>query len=162
MKVLVGMLVVLASVAPACGSNSSASSTAHERLTKQQYQSRLHELAWVDGVAATQLFDALVTGPRPQADCASDARAFRAQLRAILTKVEALSPPENVAEFQDEFLTAAGESVDKVNQVLDDVEAGKLACGDEVNRAIYGLPSTDRAERAVSRIESKGYVIFGE
>jgi hypothetical protein len=37
-----------------------------------------------------------------------------------------------------------------------------LACGEEMNSAVYGQPATARAEALVSKIEAKGYVIFGQ
>jgi hypothetical protein len=141
-----------------CGSNGPG----EERLTKAEYQQRLHNLVSNDQIAAVHLFDDLVTGPHPQAECGQKAEAFHAELEKIVAKVAALSPPEDVAHLQDEFLDAARESVDKIGQVAQEVAGGKLACGEQLNRAIYGLPSTERAERALNSIESKGYVIFGD
>ncbi len=160
MKRWLSLLFVLVTLAAACGSRSTVEPS--EPLSKQQYQQRLQALVWKDQIAAVPLYDDLVMGPRPQSECARKARAFHAKLETIVAKVEALSPPEDVADLQDEFLDAARESVDKVGEAVDDVEAGKLACGEQLNRAIYGLPSTGRAEQALSGIESKGYVIFGE
>jgi hypothetical protein len=159
MKELVGALLV-ATVASACGSSPSVS--ASERLTKDQYQQRIYEVRRHEEIVAVRLFDDLVTGPRPQAECAQKAKAFHAELETIVAKVAALSPPEDVADLQDEFLAAARDSIDMIGEAAEDVEAGKLACGEELNRVIYGLGSTERAERALSRIESKGYIIFGE
>ena len=67
-----------------------------------------------------------------------------------------------MARLQDEFVAAANESLDRLREVDDEVEAGAVSCGQQVNNKIYGLPSSDRAERAIGRLEARGYHVFGE
>ncbi|HEY3070450.1 MAG TPA: hypothetical protein VGJ34_09035 [Gaiellaceae bacterium] len=150
-------VLLLAAVVAGCG----AGEQENEPLSKEAYQQAIQEIV-LGSQHAGQLFGDLVTGPRPQAECADRARAFHRELKRIVSEVGALSAPKEVADLQDEFLDAAHVSVDEIGEAVDNVEAGKLACGDQLNRAIYGLASTERAEGALNRIEAKGYIIFGE
>jgi hypothetical protein len=150
------VLVVLA-VVTGCG----RSGQQEKPLTKEGYQLSIQDVN-SGSQLAVQLFGELVTGPRPQAECAAKAQAFQRELERIVAEVEALSPPDDVADLQAELLDAARESVDTVGDAVERVEAGELSCGEELNAEIYGLACTERAERALGGIESKGYVIFGE
>jgi hypothetical protein len=151
------LALLLVTVGVGCGTGEQKS----KPLTKEGYQQGIQEIV-LGSQYAGQLFGDLVTGARPQSECAQKAQAFHRESERILSEVEALSPPEDVADLQDEFVDAARDSVDKIGEAADNVEAGKLACGEPLNRAIYGLASTERAERALKQIQSKGYFIFGE
>jgi hypothetical protein len=47
--------------------------------------------------------------------------------------------------------------VDEVDRAADDADAGTLHCGMAMNRRIYGLASTQRAEDALQELREKGY-----
>jgi hypothetical protein len=144
-------------VAVGCGSQENAG----ERLTKAEYQDAIRNVLQTSQ-PADRLFSELVGGDLSQDGCASKLREFHAELEEIVDEVETISPPEDVADLQAEFLAGAHDSVDVVGKTIDRVETGEISCGEQLNRAIYGLASTERAERALYRIESKGYFIFGE
>ncbi len=132
-----------------------------EPLTKDEYQQGILAIRERAGPAES-LYEDLVVDELPQEQCAEKARRFHAALAGIVSDVEALMPPAGVAVLQERFLVAARESVDEVGRVVERVEEGELRCGDELNSALYGLPSTDRANAVLSELESKGFFVFGE
>jgi len=134
---------------------------ASEPLTKEEYQQGILAVRERAGPAES-LYEDLVVDELPQEQCAERARRFHIALAGIVSDVEALTPPEDVAALQERFLVAARESVDEVGRVVERVEAGELRCGDELNSALYGLPSTERANAVLPELESKGYFVFGE
>jgi hypothetical protein len=110
---------------------------------------------------ASRVFVKLVVDPGlPQPACAAKAREFHDELERIVDDVAALRPPNDVQALQDRFVSAAGESVATVGRAADEVAAGKLRCGTPMNRRIYGLASTRRAEQVLQDLARKGYV-FG-
>jgi hypothetical protein len=64
-----------------------------------------------------------------------------------------------VADLQRRFVSAARESADLVGRAAGDATAGRLRCGRQMNRRIYGLPSTDRIDRMLIELREKGYII---
>ena len=86
-------------------------------------------------------------------------RTFEKRLDSLVDDVDALRPPQEVQDLQDEFVDAARESVAAVHAARDDVESGELTCGMPVNRRIYGLESTERAVRVLMELGRKGYLI---
>lgn len=131
-------------------------------LTRPEYIEAVRAI--VDGPAgdATGLFNALVAGELSPKECAQTAEDFGRVLDDIVEQAAALSPPAHVAELHERFVVTAGKAVTDAQMVLARVEAGELACGEPLNEEIYGLPATKAAERVLSRIEAKGYVIFGQ
>jgi hypothetical protein len=131
-------------------------------LTRREYFQAVRRI--VDGpvTGATPLYDALVVGELTPEECAATAERFGRALEDIVDRAAALSPPAHVADIHGQFVVAAGKAVADVQKVLARVEAGELACGEPLNEAIYGLPATEAAEHLLSRIEAKGYVIFGQ
>jgi hypothetical protein len=131
-------------------------------LTRPEYFQAVRAI--IDGPAgdATALFNTLVAGDLSSEECAQTAEDFGRVLDDIVEQAAALSPPAHVAELHETFVVAAGKAVTDAQLVLARVEAGELACGEPLNEAIYGLPATETAERVLSRIEAKGYVIFGQ
>lgn len=131
-------------------------------LTRPEYFEAVRAI--VDGRAgdATALFNALVAGQLSPKECGQTAEEFGRVLDDIVEQAAALSPPAHVAELHEKFVVAAGKAVPDAQLVLARVEAGALACGEPLNEEIYGLPATKAAERVLSRIEAKGYVIFGQ
>jgi hypothetical protein len=49
-----------------------------------------------------------------------------------------------------------------LDKLADDVEAGRVDCGEEWNSRAYGLASTRRAEEALEELAARGYVIIGD
>ena len=86
-------------------------------------------------------------------------RRFHRSIGEIVDEVAALSPPRDAEGIQRRFVSAARVSVGVVGRAARDVEAGRLRCGRPMNRRIYGLPSTRRAEQALSELADKGYAI---
>jgi hypothetical protein len=167
---LVGLVIL---VAAGCGGSAEKEQPAEEPtasgsrppsapLTRPEYFQAVRAI--VDGPAgdAQALFNALVAGKQTQEECVQSAEQFGRVLDEIVERAAALSPPAHVAELHERFVVAAGEAVADARLVLARVEAGELACGEPLNEAIYGLPATEAAERVLSRIEAKGYVIFGQ
>jgi hypothetical protein len=132
-----------------------------ERLSKADYQAELSAVI-ADTDEPTALYTDLVVEPRPREQCAAGVATFENQVDALVDRVAALRPPERVEAIHDDFLAAARTSVERIGDVRDRVADGDVACGDELNRELYGMPSTREAERAIGRLESQGYVVFGE
>lgn len=108
-----------------------------------------------------RLFRNTVATEYDREPCSERVRAFHEHLRSIIRRVEDLRPPPDAEDGQREFLDAAQESVRLVGVAADDVGKGELRCGRPLNSRIYGMPSTKRAEPALSKLEKRGYVIFG-
>lgn len=87
---------------------------------------------------------------------------FYDEVHDLVERVAALNPPADVASIQGEFVAAARQSVDEVGTIRGQVKAGEVSCGQQVNDLLYGMPSSDRAERAISDLEKQGYFVFGE
>ena len=87
---------------------------------------------------------------------------FYDQVNDLVERVAALEPPADVASLQDRFVAAARRSVDQVGTIRDQVKAGEVSCGPELNDLLYGMPSSNQAERAISDLEKQGYFVFGE
>lgn len=115
-----------------------------------------------DTRTATQLFTGAVAESLDTRACEEKVRGLHERLGAILGAVEDLRPPDDAEAAQADFLAAANESLRLVGEAAEDVGDGDLACGQPLNRRIYGLPSTMRAEKAISRLEQLGYRIFGD
>jgi hypothetical protein len=131
-----------------------------ERLGKDEYTERIQTLAYgPDARTASALFIGLVVAPH--AGCAAEARRFAETLHEIVADVEALEPPAEVESLHERFLSAAKESVDQVDEAVAEVEAGTLTCGQPLNRRIYGLPSTERAQAVITELVEKGYLYVG-
>jgi hypothetical protein len=87
------------------------------------------------------------------------ARDFDQNLHDIVGQFASLRPPPAVQALQDRFVSAARQSIEAVDAVKRDVQDGSLTCGMPMNRRIYGLPSTLRAEQVLQEFGEKGYRI---
>lgn len=130
-------------------------------LTREQYFAAVRSIVDGPGRRASGLFGVLVV-EQPPRECAAAARRFEQALDEIVDATAALSPPAHVAGLHGRFVVAARKAVGGARPALARAQAGELACGDELNAGIYGLPTTARAEAILAKIEAKGYVIFGE
>ena len=150
-------LILLTICAAVGGCNSGGS----DRLTKSEYLQRMRAIeAGPAARNASRLFLRLVVDPGlPRSACAAKARRFHRSLNEIVTAVASLKPPIDVQALQNRFVSAAQESVDEVGRAAEDAEAGTLRCGTPMNERIYGLPSTQRAEKVLSEYAKQGYII---
>jgi hypothetical protein len=57
---------------------------------------------------------------------------------------------------------AAWRSWQRLEEIGGAVAAGRIRCGPDLTDRIYSMPSTKRAERAIARLERRGYRVFGE
>jgi hypothetical protein len=130
------------------------------RLSKDEYIAKLRALE-ASGLTrdTTNLFTKMAAYVLPQGECITDARAFHSDLQTIVDEVHGLNPPAEVQKIQDDFVAAGQDTVDVVGQLVREIEAGKLKCGQDFNRRAYGLPSTDRAQRAIDELGKLGYRI---
>jgi len=131
------------------------------RLTRRGYQRAIWRLV-SDTAEPTRLFTALVVRRRPEAECSRLMRDFTRVVGLLLGRVAGLDPPPAVAGIQREFLDAAWSSWRRLEKIGGDVATGRVRCGHDLNDRIYGMPSTERAERAIARLQRRGYRVFGE
>jgi hypothetical protein len=154
---LASALVLAISLLAGCGSNGDRTA----RLSHDEYLQRLREIeSGGDAQSATRLFLKLVVEPgAPQTICLERARQFDRALHNIVLEVDSLQPPESVQSLQDRFVSEARKSVAAVDDAVEDVDAGTLTCGMPMNRRIYGLPSTERAEAVLIELGKRGYTL---
>jgi hypothetical protein len=152
-------LLAAGSLLAGCGSGEHARQG--PRLTHDQYLQKLREIeAGSDARSASRLFFELVIDPAlPKETCLARARDFDENLHNIVDEFAALRPPRPVQSLQERFLSAARESIESVDDAVGDVENGSLSCGMPMNRRIYGLPSTERAQQMLQEFRAKGYRI---
>jgi hypothetical protein len=131
------------------------------RLTRRGYQRAVWRIV-SDTAEPTRLYDALVVRRRPVAECSYLMGDFTGRVGVLLDRVAGLDPPPAVAGIQREFLDAAWRSWRRLEEVGADVAAGRVRCGRDLHDRIYGMPSSTRAERAIARLERRGYRVFGE
>ena len=141
-------------VASGCGGSD-------ESLSREDYQASIADLVQ-DSAEPTELHTELVLMPRSPEECTSMLAAFEEQVGDLVERVAELRPPAPVQDAHDDFVAAARRSVGRIHAVRDDVAAGKVSCGDELNRLLSGMPSARKAERAIARLERRGYVVFGQ
>lgn len=155
-RTLAVMGSVMALPAAGCGGDSSA-----VRLTKADYQARILAVL-EDASEPTRLYTDLVVGPRPRQQCAAGVATLKDQVGELVDRIAALRPPAPVQAAHDDFVEAARTSVDRIGTVREEVADGGISCGGELNQELYAMPSTKKAERAIARIERRGYFVFGE
>ena len=126
-------------------------------LSKTQYEARVLAIVRTLEPPATRLFFDIVAHDYPQATCAQKTGRFHLVLSRIVRRVDALHPPADVVPLQERFLANADKSVDAVGRAAADVRRGRLSCGMPLNRRIYGLRSTDRAEAVLAEFHARGY-----
>ena len=160
MRARLAAALFLALVAGGCGGGP------QKRLTHDEYQAKIRAVVR-DAEPAGRLFSEVVWqggpgNPKTVAECGRKAAQLHDELRRIVNEVDALDPPADAADLQRRFVANARVSVASVGRAADAAARGDLHCGGEMNRRIYGLPSTGRAEQAVTELEQRGYVVFGE
>ena len=156
MLAAVGTVTALA--ASGCGGNDGSG---EERLTKADYEAEIQAVI-EDAAEPTGLYTDLVVERRPPQGCADGVAALQDQVGGLIDRIDALRPPADTEPDHDDFIAAARRSVDRIATVREDVAKGRVSCGDELNQELYGMPSTRAAERAIGRLERRGYFVFGE
>jgi hypothetical protein len=132
-------------------------------LSHDEYQRAILQIiSGEDSRAAGRLYTEVVGRESDAKTCAAQVAALQQHLDAMLNQVEQLAPPADAATSQSAFLTPARESVQLVGVAASDAAAGRLRCGPAMNRRIYGMPSTRRAEAAIADLEKVGYLVFGD
>ncbi len=132
-----------------------------ERLTKADYQAEILAVL-EDSTEPSGLYYDLVVEPLPRQQCADGVARLEDRVGELIERVAGLRPPAEVEAAHDDFIAAARTSVDRIGTVREEVAQGNVSCGDELNRELYGMPSTKEAERAIVRLERSGYFVFGE
>ncbi len=156
-------VAVVASVTAvaACGCGGEEDSAGEGRLTKAEYQAEI--LAVIeDSAEPTGLYTDLVVESRPPERCAEGVAALEDQVGGLIDRIAALRPPAEVQAVHADFIAAARISVDRIGAVRERVAVGDVSCGRELNDELYGLPSSNEAERAIARLERRGYYVYGE
>jgi hypothetical protein len=156
-RALIAALSVAVLAASGCGSEEEQQA----RLSKADYQDELLAVL-EDSDEPTILYTDLVVESRPPDECAEGVATLHDQIEALVDRVDELEPPEGVQPIQDDFVAAARRSLDRIDAVREEAAAGQVRCGEELNAKLYGLASSADAERAIARLERRGYTIFGE
>ncbi len=152
-SITIGLVALLAT---GCDSGDPAP----EPLTSAEYQQAITRII-MSSTEAGQLFNDAVGDEG--IDCAATVRNLHSEIERIVDDAAGLAPPADVAALHREFVGQARISADAVDDAASAAEDGELACGGrEMNLALYGLPSTVQAERALMQIDDKGYDIFFE
>ena len=135
-----------------------------EGLSHEEYQDEIQAItAGPDVSEASLLFVELRDAFQDRAACTAKAAEFHTRLEAIVTAVEALDPPADAEAAQRDFVAAARESVRAIGRLADDVAHGRVQCGEDYRDHAYGLPSTERAEDVLRRLQQDAdYLIFGD
>lgn len=128
-----------------------------ERLSKMEYERAVIAIREEHEPEANGLYSRLAASELPSEECAEGVRELHERLEEALDDVEALRPPADVEDLHDEFVTAAGQTVERVGAVAGDVERERVRCGAELNRALYHLRSTRRAQRVLGDFGERGY-----
>lgn len=150
---------VTAVAASACGGE--AESGGEERLTKAEYEAEIQAVI-EDSAEPNVLYTDLVVEPMPRERCAAGVAELEEQIGGLVDRIAALRPPAEVEADHADFIASARTSVDRIGTIREQVEAGDLSCGRELNSQLYDMPSTREAERAIASIERRGYYVFGE
>ena len=96
----------------------------------------------------------------PAAVCRKDAREFAGDIDEIVREVAALTPPKDVSDLQARFVADASKSASLLDKLADDVDAGRVTCGEPWNQRAYGLPSTIDAEQVLTEYAQRGYLFL--
>ena len=156
-------MVALVAACGAGGGDPSAKPDQGAALTHEQYQQAIQQIVGgADAREATRLFTDAVATEYKGKECSTRVVALQSHLRSVVERAAGLDAPPDAADAQGAFVAAAQESVRLVGVAAADVASGKLTCGAVLNRRIYGMPSTRRAEAALTRLEKSGYVILGQ
>ena len=143
---------LLAALAAACGGEA-------KPLTHDQYRVALDAIVSSPTLQrADREFSELAAGT-PSTPCPQEARAFAEDIHELVARVAKLRPPADVADLQARFVPPARRTAELLDQLADDVAAGRVACGMSWNRRAYRLRSTMDAERVMLAYATRGYLL---
>jgi hypothetical protein len=148
------LLLPFAILLVSCGPSSSQ----QQRLSKSEYRDQLMQINTRYNPPANRLFGKVVvedpaTGQALEGrTCSDTVSKFAGILHQIVDNIAALRPPKEVEALQNQFVKEARASVSIVDQAARDTKAGRLSCGNAMNRRIFGLPSTERASKAAEKV----------
>jgi hypothetical protein len=125
-------------------------------LSKPEYAKRMQQIENRDQAAPIRAYNQAVSPSVSAAACAADVRDLQRSLQLVVDHVRSLKPPPALASIHDDFVSNAQQSVDAVGAAAKRAASGDLHCGEEMNRTLYGMPSTDRAETALHRLADNG------
>jgi hypothetical protein len=150
------LLGVVASTAFGCADRAN-----EDQLTQREYQAAISDIV-DDASKASSLYLDVVAERLPVSTCRSRVGAFEREVRRLIDRVGSLQPPADVVGIQRDFLAAAHDSLDRLQEVPDEVDAGQIACGQQLNERLCGLLSSTRADRAIAELKQRGYLVFGD
>ena len=146
-------LVALIAALSGCGGDGGA------RLSHDEYRAELENLAFSSPEMqdAQRRFFELASGSVTATECRDGARAFAEDVRALIEAVDRLTPPRDAEDLQPRLVAAARRTSQQLDELADDVAAGRVACGRPWNARAYGLPSTEEFLRVLDAYERRGY-----
>jgi hypothetical protein len=146
---------------PAPGGEDDGRQQKQGQLSQSEYQTEILDVV-NDSPAPTTLYTHLVVTSRTKDECSRMMVRFRDEVNDLVERVSALEPPSEVASLQADFVAAARQSVDRVGALQRQIAAGDVSCGQQLNDLLYGMPSSDRADRAIRKLERHGYFVYGD
>jgi hypothetical protein len=148
-------LVVLTLVAVASGCREVAGA----RLSHDEYRAALQRLAFSSPAMrdAQRRFSELASGSVTASDCPRSARRFAEDVHVLIAVVARLRPPRDAEDLQPRLLAAARRSSEQLDDLADELAAGRVACGQPWNARAYGLPSSEVFQRVVDAYARRGY-----
>jgi hypothetical protein len=147
--------VAAALLVAGCGSNSGP-----KRLSHDDYVAAIDEIETsAPARDAERRFFTLAAGAETS-ECVAGSKAFARDIHQIIGAVAALVPPADVADLQARFLVAARQSSAKIDLLAKDVAAYRVDCGSDWNHRAYALPSTIRAQKAMTEL-ARRYELAG-
>lgn len=144
-----------------CGGSASGTKSGPP-LTHDRYIAALNAITTGPALdEAQRLFFRLAAGRISEEECRDGARRFADDAKEVVADVAALNPPAEVADLQERFVASASVSTSLIEKLADDVEAGRVECGQPWNRRAYGLPSTADAQEVLTELAQRGYLFVG-
>jgi hypothetical protein len=128
------------------------------RLNHDAYLAALHVIERSPAARdADRLFLRLATGAVSPEECRQGARRFADDVSNVVGAIDRLRPPPDAAGLQRKLVAAARRSEHALDDLADDVAAGRVRCGQSWNRRAYGLPSTLQAQHLLDEYARRGY-----
>jgi hypothetical protein len=152
---LIAALVLLTLVATLSGCGESGEA----RLSHDEYRIALERLAFSSPAMrdAQRRFNELAAGSVTASECPRSARRFAEDVHVLIDAVARLRPPRDAEDLQPRLLAAARRSAEQLDDLADQVAAGRVACGQPWNARAYGLPSTEVFQSVVDAYARRGY-----
>jgi hypothetical protein len=140
------------------GANSTTSASSGPRLTRAKYNAEGLRLARRYDLGPDRIYYDFVSRNLARPKCANEVARFQAELAAMLAQARALRPPAAIAGLHRQLIDAASSFLHQVRTAQKRVAAGKLGCGEPVNRRIYGAYSASPIDRIMMKLQLRGYL----